>query len=57
MPALRAFCFTVSNRAAPVGLQVLVIADEAASPVFIAADLLSQAEHGPDSQVRGSRRF
>ena len=31
--------------------QVLVIADEQASPVFIAADLLSQAEHGPDSQV------
>jgi len=33
-------------------LQVLVIADQQASPVFIAADLLSQAEHGPDSQVR-----
>jgi len=31
--------------------EVLVIADAAASPVFIAADLLSQAEHGPDSQV------
>ena len=31
--------------------EVLVIADEAASPVFVAADLLSQAEHGPDSQV------
>ena len=31
--------------------EVLVIADEAASPEFIAADLLSQAEHGPDSQV------
>jgi len=31
--------------------EVLVIADEQASPVFVAADLLSQAEHGADSQV------
>ena len=31
--------------------EVLVIADEFANPSFIAADLLSQAEHGPDSQV------
>lgn len=31
--------------------EVLVIADENADPDFIAADLLSQAEHGPDSQV------
>lgn len=31
--------------------EVLVIADESASPAFIAADLLSQAEHGVDSQV------
>ena len=31
--------------------EVLVIADETAVPVFVAADLLSQAEHGPDSQV------
>jgi len=31
--------------------EVLVIADETASPAFIAADLLSQAEHGADSQV------
>ncbi len=31
--------------------EVLVIADDAADPVFVAADLLSQAEHGPDSQV------
>lgn len=28
-----------------------MIADAAANPAFIAADLLSQAEHGPDSQV------
>lgn len=31
--------------------EVLVIADSQADPVFIAADLLSQAEHGTDSQV------
>ena len=31
--------------------EVLVIADEGADPAFVAADLLSQAEHGPDSQV------
>ena len=31
--------------------EVLVIADGSANPAFVAADLLSQAEHGPDSQV------
>ena len=31
--------------------EVLVIADETGNPEFIAADLLSQAEHGADSQV------
>jgi len=31
--------------------EVLVIADDEANPQFIAADLLSQAEHGKDSQV------
>jgi len=31
--------------------EVLVVADDKANPVFIAWDLLSQAEHGPDSQV------
>jgi histidinol dehydrogenase len=31
--------------------EVLVIADRTADPDFVAADLLSQAEHGPDSQV------
>ena len=31
--------------------EVLVIADKTANPEFIAADLLSQAEHGSDSQV------
>jgi histidinol dehydrogenase len=31
--------------------EVLVIADASANPEFIAWDLMSQAEHGPDSQV------
>ena len=31
--------------------EVLVIAGQTADPSFIAADLLSQAEHGPDSQA------
>lgn len=31
--------------------EVLVIADDSASPAFVASDLLSQAEHGTDSQV------
>ena len=31
--------------------EVLVIADDSAIPEFVAADLLSQAEHGADSQV------
>ncbi|MBB1388581.1 histidinol dehydrogenase [Shewanella sp. SG44-6] len=31
--------------------EVLVIADKDANPAFVAADLLSQAEHGVDSQV------
>ncbi|MCB9426424.1 MAG: histidinol dehydrogenase [Flavobacteriales bacterium] len=31
--------------------EVLVVADETANPAFIASDLLSQAEHGGDSQT------
>ncbi|QQL51035.1 histidinol dehydrogenase [Mucilaginibacter ginkgonis] len=31
--------------------EVLVIADETSNPIFIAADLLAQCEHGPDSQA------
>lgn len=31
--------------------EVMVIADESANPAFVAADLLSQAEHGRDSQM------
>ncbi|MDP4189234.1 MAG: histidinol dehydrogenase, partial [Bacteroidota bacterium] len=31
--------------------EVAILADESANPVFVAADMLSQAEHGIDSQV------
>lgn len=31
--------------------EVMVVADDTAYPQFVSADLLSQAEHGPDSQV------
>ncbi|MDD2380552.1 MAG: histidinol dehydrogenase [Mariniphaga sp.] len=31
--------------------EVMVVVDDSADPVFVAADLLSQAEHGTDSQV------
>jgi phosphoribosyl-ATP pyrophosphohydrolase/phosphoribosyl-AMP cyclohydrolase/histidinol dehydrogenase len=31
--------------------EVLVVADASANPAFVASDLLSQAEHGVDSQV------
>jgi phosphoribosyl-ATP pyrophosphohydrolase/phosphoribosyl-AMP cyclohydrolase/histidinol dehydrogenase len=31
--------------------EVLVVADKTADPAFVASDLLSQAEHGVDSQV------
>ncbi len=31
--------------------ELLVVADESAKPAYVAADLLSQAEHGEDSQV------
>lgn len=40
--------------------EVLVLADESADPAFVAADLLSQLEHGRDSQavlVTASRRL
>jgi histidinol dehydrogenase len=44
------------NRGASIDMpagpsEVLVIADAGANPSFVAADLMSQAEHGPDSQV------
>jgi len=31
--------------------ELAVVADQSANPAYIASDLLSQAEHGPDSQV------
>ncbi len=31
--------------------EVMVLADDTAVPAFVAADMLSQAEHGPDSQA------
>ena len=31
--------------------ELLVVADDSANPAFVASDLLSQAEHGTDSQV------
>lgn len=40
--------------------EILVLADDSANPVFVAADILSQAEHGPDSRcalVTTSRRL
>lgn len=41
--------FTIDMPAGPS--EVLVIGDKNSNPAFIASDLLSQAEHGPDSQV------
>lgn len=41
--------FSIDMPAGPS--EVLVLADSNANPDFVAADLLSQAEHGPDSQV------
>lgn len=31
--------------------EVLVMADESCNPIYVASDMLSQAEHGPDSQA------
>jgi histidinol dehydrogenase len=31
--------------------EIVVLADDSANPAFIAADLLAQAEHGPDSEI------
>ncbi|HFZ8992981.1 TPA: histidinol dehydrogenase [Citrobacter freundii] len=45
-------CFDGAAIDMPAGpSEVLVIADSGATPDFVASDLLSQAEHGPDSQV------
>lgn len=42
-------CVSIDMPAGPS--EVLVIADNTAVPAFVASDLLSQAEHGTDSQV------
>ena len=42
-------CTTIDLPAGPS--EVMVLADRTCVPAFVAADLLSQAEHGPDSQV------
>ncbi|KAL5615026.1 hypothetical protein BROUX41_005091 [Berkeleyomyces rouxiae] len=42
-------CVSIDMPAGPS--EVLVIADDNAVPAFVASDLLSQAEHGKDSQV------
>lgn len=42
-------CVSIDMPAGPS--EVMVLADGAADPVFVAADLLSQAEHGRDSQA------
>ncbi|KAI5785938.1 histidine biosynthesis trifunctional protein [Geopyxis carbonaria] len=42
-------CVSIDMPAGPS--EVLVIADSTANPAFVASDLLSQAEHGADSQV------
>ncbi|KAI9682846.1 MAG: trifunctional histidinol dehydrogenase [Trizodia sp. TS-e1964] len=44
-----AACVSIDMPAGPS--EVLVIADHSANPAFVASDLLSQAEHGADSQV------
>ena len=47
--AMQAGGIAIDMQAGPS--EVLVIADAGANPAFVAADLLSQAEHGVDSQV------
>ena len=42
-------CVSIDMPAGPS--EVLVIADKTSNPAFVASDLLSQAEHGVDSQV------
>ena len=42
-------CVSIDMPAGPS--EVLVISDKTANPAFVASDLLSQAEHGVDSQV------
>lgn len=50
----KALVQTISNTAIdmPAGpSEVIVVGDQSSNPAFVAADLLAQAEHGPDSQA------
>ena len=42
-------CVAIDMVAGPS--ELMIIADKTANPAFLAADILSQAEHGPDSQL------
>lgn len=48
---MKAFSLNVAIDMPAGPSEVLVIADDQANPDFVASDLLSQAEHGADSQV------
>lgn len=49
--AKRQLVGAVSIDLLPGPSEILVIADETGNPAYIAADLLGQAEHGPDSEI------
>ncbi len=49
--AKRQLIGAVSIDLLPGPSEILVIADETGNPAFLAADLLGQAEHGPDSEI------
>lgn len=49
--AKRQLVGAVSIDLLPGPSEVMVLADETANPAFVAADLLAQAEHGPDSVI------
>ena len=49
--AKRQLVGAVSIDLIPGPSEILVIADETGNPAFLAADLLGQAEHGPDSEI------
>ena len=49
--AKRQLIGAVSIDLLPGPSEIMVLADESANPAFVAADLLGQAEHGPDSVV------
>lgn len=49
--AKRQLIGAVSIDLLPGPSEILVIGDDSANPAFLAADLLGQAEHGPDSEI------